>query len=217
MKKLSLSFFTTQNIAFLSLLSALTIILQLFGNFINFGFASINLSLIPIAIGALTLGPIGGFILGLLNGLVVLFSASTIAVFFPLSVFGTVVVCLLKTSVAGLVAGFIFLPFKSKKHEYLGAFLASICVPVINTLLFSIGFMIFFQEMAKNNGASNSFTFLIVSIIGINFIFEFLANSLLSSAIFSIYRYSKRKQEFTIDTASEVKEEINDDKRIEQK
>lgn len=187
-------FFTSKNIAYLSFLSAVTIVLQIFGNLINFGFATINLSLVPIAIGALTLGPIGGLLLGLLNGFVVLFSADTIAIFYPLTVPGTIVTCLLKCSAAGFCAGLIFKLFKGRKKEFLGSILACISIPIINTLLFSVCFLLFFQDMAKNNGSDNAFSFLILSVIGINFIFELLVNSFLSHVIYMIYRYFDKKR-----------------------
>lgn len=201
-------FFTTRNIAGLSFLSALTVILQILGNFINFGFASINLSLVPIAVGALLYGPIGGLLLGILNGLVVAFSPSTIAVFYPLTIPGTIVVCLLKTGIAGMSAGFIFNCFKNKgtKKELIGAIIACVSVPIINTLLFSVGFMLFFTQMASDNGSDNAFLFLIVSVIGINFIFELLANSLLSHAAYTIYRYFVKRNARRMDV-----EEVNVD------
>lgn len=197
-KTLKKSFFTSKNITGIALFVALTIILQFIGNFISFGPVNINLSLIPIAIGALLFGPIGGAILGFFNGAVVLFSTSTIALFYPLSIAGTIIACLLKTTLAGLVAGFIFLPFKNKgKKEILGAFLASISVPIINTGIFSICFMLFFRQMAIDAGNPDPFNFLLVAIIGVNFVFEFLVNVLLSSAIYTVYHLvsSRKKNE----------------------
>ena len=190
-------YFTTQRITGISIFAAITVILQVIGNYISFGPVNINLSLIPIVIGALLFGPIGGAILGFFNGAVVLFSASTIAIFYPLSVVAAIFACLLKTTVAGLVAGFIFLPFKGKGNkEILGAFLASISVPIINTGIFSIFFLLFFRQMAIDAGSSNPFSFLLVSIIGINFVIELIVNIVLSSMIYTIYHLiSTRKKQ----------------------
>ena len=190
-------YFTTQRITGISIFVAVTIILQVIGNYISFGPVNINLSLIPIVVGALLFGPIGGAILGFFNGAVVLFSASTIAIFYPISVVGTIFACLLKTTLAGLAAGFIFLPFRGKgKKEILGAFLAAIAVPIINTGIFSIFFLLFFTQMATDAGASNPVTFLLVSIIGINFVIELVVNVALSGVIYTVYQLisSRKKQ-----------------------
>lgn len=203
-------FFTTRNIASLSFLAALTVLLQVLGNFINIGVANINLSLVPITIGALVFGPIGGALLGLLNGLIVLFSPSTMAVFWPLTPVGTVVTCLVKTTAAGMIAGLIFKPFRGSKKELLGAIIACIAVPVLNTGIFSVCYIAFFQALAAQNGSDNAMLFLIVSVIGINFIFELLANALLSQAIYTIYRYFKKNQaKHSLDVShnEEIKEE----------
>ena len=209
-------FFTTRNIASLSFLAAITVLLQVMGNFINVGVANINLSLVPITVAALVFGPLGGALMGFLNGLIVLFSPSTIAVFWPVSGVGTVLACLLKTTAAGAIAGLIFKPFKGGNKELLGAILACISVPIINTGIFSLVFMLFFTAIAEQNGSDNALLFLIVSVIGINFIFELLANSLLSQAVYTIYRYFKKSHIGKMDNEEPTNSETKDESKEEQ-
>ena len=55
-----------------AMLTALTVIFQFIGNQIVIGPVSINLSLLPIAIGAILYGPLVGLFLGMVNGALVL-------------------------------------------------------------------------------------------------------------------------------------------------
>ena len=166
---------TTQQIVGTGLLLALEIIFQVIGNYLQFGPVSINLSLVAIVLAAVLYGPLSGAILGFFCGIIVLFSPSTIAIFMPVSPFGTVVACLLKTTLAGLLAGFVFKALKNK-NQLLGIILASILVPVINTGIFSAICLIFFRPILAGGANDESFasmmTFLIVGFIGWNFLLE---------------------------------------------
>ena len=107
-------YFTTKVIAGLGVLTAMVVVLQLIGNYVQFGPVSISLALFPIAIGAMLYGPIGGAFLGLVDGALVLTAPSTISFFFAITPLGTIITCLGKTTIAGLVAGFIFKLYKAK-------------------------------------------------------------------------------------------------------
>ena len=110
--------FDTKAIVITGLLLALEIVLQTIGNYLQFGAANINLSLIPVVLAAVLCGPISGGILGFFNGIMALLSPSTIAFFMPVSPIGTVFVCLLKCTLAGVIAGFVFDVFRKigKNH-----------------------------------------------------------------------------------------------------
>ena len=115
-------FFTVKTIAGLGVLTAMVVVLQLLSNYVQFGPVSITLSLFPIAVGAMLYGPFGGLFLGLVNGVIVLTAPSTISFFFAYSPIGTIVVCLLKTGLAGFFAGLIFKLYKKDiKVEYIAA------------------------------------------------------------------------------------------------
>lgn len=115
-------FFTVRTIAGLGVLTAMVVVLQLLSNYVQFGPVSITLSLFPIAVGAMLYGPLGGLFLGLVNGAIVLTAPSTISFFFAYSPVGTIAVCLLKTGLAGLIAGLIFKLYKKDvKAEFVAA------------------------------------------------------------------------------------------------
>lgn len=117
-------FFTVRTIAGMGILSAMVVVLQLLSNHVQFGPVSITLALFPIAVGAMLYGPIGGMLLGILDGILVLTAPSTISFFFAITPIGTIITCITKTAVAGLVAGFIFKLYKRDvKAEFIAALL----------------------------------------------------------------------------------------------
>ena len=173
---------TTQQIVGTGLLLALEIIFQIIGNYLQIGPVNINLSLVTVVLGAVLYGPLSGAVLGFFNGLIVLLSPSTIAIFMPISPVGTVIACLLKCTIAGLVAGLLFKLFKNK-NNLIGLIIASILVPVINTGIFSVVCLLFFRPFLES-GVSETFpnigAFLIFGVIGINFIVEIASTTVIS-------------------------------------
>ena len=191
--------FTTKMIATTGILVGVEIVLQIIGNYINPGFANINLSLIPIAIGAIMYGPIVGGFLGLVCGVMVLISPSTMQFFMPVSPLGTIIACLLKTTLAGVLAGLVMKLFKPEKKIY-GAILASILVPVVNTGIFSIFALLFFKPILEGMVASapemyaNIGVALIVGMIGINFILEIISTTILTPSLYKIIEHSSNNK-----------------------
>ena len=188
-------FFTTKNISAIGVLTAIEITLQIIGNFITLGPVSINLCLIPIAIGAILYGPLAGAFLGAVNGVAVIFAPSTLAVFMPINPVATIIICLLKSTIAGFVSGLVFLLFKNK-NETLGSILTSIILPIINTGLFAIGSLIFFRpflDAVATNGFPNIFVALLLGVIGWNFIFELGTSTIVSPAISRIVKIIKKR------------------------
>ena len=61
-------FFTSKNVVTLALLTALLVVLNLLGTVFKV-ITNVNLTLIPIVLGALLMGFKGGLILGLISGL----------------------------------------------------------------------------------------------------------------------------------------------------
>ena len=130
-----------RNITGTAILMAMVIVLQLLGSFIKFGPFSVSLVLIPIAIGAILFGPLSGFILGLTFGIVVLLSGDA-APFLAVNIPGTIITVLVKGAMAGLISGIIYKIISNKK---IGLFLAALMCPIVNTGLFLVGCLLFFE------------------------------------------------------------------------
>ncbi|MDD6301895.1 MAG: ECF transporter S component [Bacillales bacterium] len=181
-----------KRMAGIAILISVTVALQFFGNYINFGILNINLALITIIIGACLYGPKVGLILGLIDGAIVCTSPSTIAFFMTPSgqnnvsvglVFATIFVCLVKTGIAGLLSGIVFKYLKNVNFT-LAIVLASVIVPIVNTGLFIVGCYTLFNNMLSVKAGEATLTYLVfVVLIGFNFFFELPAISLLTPGI----------------------------------
>lgn len=176
-----------------AIFTAIVIVLQLLGAFIRFGPFSISLVMIPIVVGAALYGPAAGAWLGLVFGIVVLLSGDAGA-FLTVNPLGTIVTVIAKGTLAGWISGLIYKALS--KHEVAAAIIASVAAPVINTGIFLIGCLIFFMptitEWATAAGAKNAGTFMIVGIVGVNFLVELALNLVLSSTITQLIRMGKK-------------------------
>ena len=115
-------------------MTALVIVFQLVGTFTTFfGPFSTALALIPIVIGAAMCGVGTGAWLGFVFSVVVLITDA--AAFMAISVPGTIITVVLKGTLAGLVAGLVYLALE-KKNRYIAVILASIVCPIVNTGIF---------------------------------------------------------------------------------
>ena len=176
----------------LATLTALVVGLQFLSNYVSFGSVSITLALIPIAMGAVLYGPLAGLFLGMVMGGIVLAAPSTISVFMPINLPMTIVLCLVKSGVAGLVSGLIFKLFAyiAKKQDTLkkrkvlfaiGIIAAALVVPVVNTGLFIVGAVIFFAEPF-----GGTFAGIVSAVLTLNFLIEFLVSTILSPALVTL-------------------------------
>ena len=151
-------------------LAAIVVVLQLIANYITIGTINITLALIPIVVGAIIYGPLVGFGLGALMGIVVLTAPSTQG-FLNVNPFVTILLCVLKTGIAGLVSGLLF-KIINKKNFYAAIVVATLIVPVINTGLFILGSALFFQTVFGAESFSGALPVIIGVVFGTNFTIE---------------------------------------------
>lgn len=175
--------FNTKTIVVTGLLLALEIIFQLIGNYLQIGIANINISLVPVVIAGIIGGPISAAILGFFNGIMALLSPSTIAFFMPVSPAGTVLVCLLKCTLAGVFSSLAYHWLRKRISAHGATPIAAALVPIINTGLFMLGCFIFFRDIlfAEGRDIMGAFGFVIVGMIGWNFVIELPTTIVLST------------------------------------
>lgn len=184
----------TKKLVGVGLLTAIVVVLQAVAVAIRpTGLFNISLVLVPIVVGAALYGYKTGAWLGLVFSVVVLFTDS--AAFMAVSVPGTIITVLVKGTVAGLVAGLVYLALE-KKNRYVAVIAAAIACPVVNTGLFLIGCLLFFMDTingwAAMAGFASAGTYMIMGLVGVNFLIEMGLNIILSSAILRIVNISKR-------------------------
>lgn len=181
---------STKTMVLGALLTALVIVLQLMGAFIKFGPFSISLVLVPIVIGAATCGKTIGAWLGFVFGMAVLLSGDA-AAFLTINPLGTILTVLLKGTACGFFAGLIYNLLK-KYNTYAAVAAAAIVCPIVNTGIFLLGCIVFFMEaVASWAGGDSVFQYMIVGLVGINFLIELASNLILSPIIVRLLNIKK--------------------------
>ena len=189
---------STRTMVLGALLTAIVAVLQFMGAAIKFGTFSVSLVLIPIVIGAITCGKGIGAWLGFVFGIVVLASGDA-APFWAVNTPGTIITVLLKGTACGFVSGFLYeVLLKTNKKPYPAAIAAALVCPIVNTGVFLIGCLLFFIETVAQWGAGLGFgsdvgRYMLVGLVGANFIFEMVVNIIFAPAIVHIIKVAFRK------------------------
>ncbi len=183
---------TVRQMTGVAIIAAIEIALGIFSMFMSKIFmttVSFNLALIPIVVGACIYGPWWGLFLGLIDGVICLVDPGTLSTFFAFSPVLTIILCLLKTGIAGLASGFLFKALRNV-NDWVAVILASLIVPVCNTGIFLGGVYAFFIPLYQTwtpEGA-NVLTYVLVLTFTINFAIEFAVAVLLSPAVYKIVK-----------------------------
>ena len=187
--------FSTKELVFTAVMTAVVVVLQIMAILTRAvlpAFA-INLVLIPIVIGAAVGGVRAGAWLGLVSGIAILVSGDA-AAFLAIDIGGTIAVVLLKGVVSGLAAAGVY-KLVEKKNKYLAVLSAAVVCPLVNTGIFVLGCFVFFMDTIKTWGAGlgfeNAFAYIILGMIGINFIIEMVINVALSPAVVRLLNIKK--------------------------
>ena len=156
--------------------------------------------LIPIALGAMLLGPTAGAVLGFIYGMTVFVSLGVLhmdpftAFLFDHNPVATFLICTVKSTAAGLVAGLVYRAL-SRKSSLLAVFVASALVPTINTGVFVIGcFTIYntISQVAAGSGYSAVY-FILIICAGANYALELAINLIFSPALERITRILSKR------------------------
>lgn len=173
MKKKNNTLYMTE----LAFLIAIEVIMKLTGlSSIPVGPLVMTFNMIPIAIGAILMGPLAGGILGMVFGFTSFYDAMTGAsvmtgIFFNLSPVHTFVLCVVTRTLVGVLTGWIFRGLKKIDRTHtISYFVTGLCAPLLNTALF-MGYIVavfyqidFIQEKAAALGALNPFMYVILSV-----------------------------------------------------
>ena len=136
---------------------------------------------LPIAVGAITMGPAAGAILGGVFGAVSFYDAVTGAsamtgALFQVSPVNTFILCVGMRVLMGLCVGLVFNGLKRFDKPGTWSYIVSaMCAPGLNTLFF-MGYIV----AAK--GAANPFMF-VVLLVGVQGVMEFLVSGILGGIV----------------------------------
>ena len=179
------------NVRWLTQLALLVAILLVLNytplGYLQIGPLSASLLTVPVAIGAMTMNPMAGAILGGVFGATSFIQAvegksAMGAALFQVSPAGTFVVCFVARVLMGLCTALIFNALRKAmpKNEKLACFLGGLSAPVLNTVFFNN--CDYVQNLANTLGAQNAFMF-IVLLVGVQAIFEWVLCCVVAGAV----------------------------------
>ena len=148
--------------------------------------------LVPIVIAVALCGFHAGPWLGFVFGIAVLVTGDANA-FLAFDPFLTVLVVLLKGTLAGLAAASVY-KLLENKTKFLAIILAAIVAPVVNSGVFFIGCMLFFSGLVESWGvaAEGVAVYVVTVMIGINFLIEVAVNLVLVPSIYRVINIKKK-------------------------
>ncbi len=182
----------------LTQLSVLVALLIIFGftsiGYIKIGVIEITLNVIPVAVGAIVLGPSAGAVCGAVFGLTSFWQA-----FSGMSAFGTMlvnvspilafIVCFIPRILEGWLTGLIFKGLSKKcKNNSVPCTVSGLCCPLLNTLLFVGSFILLFGQtdvfsnLYGQSAATNIIAFF-AWFVGLNGVIEAIAGFVIASAV----------------------------------
>lgn len=152
---------------------------------------SITFLTVPVAVGAMILGPAGGAACGFAFGLTSLmqcFGMSPMgAMLLSINPFGTVITCIVPRILEGLFCGLVFKGVRGKKKN-LAYFIGGLTCPVLNTVLYMSALVLFFyqtdyiQGFVETLGVTNPLTF-VVAFVGAQGAIEAAVCTVVSAAV----------------------------------
>lgn len=184
----------------LALLVALVVALQMVSALIPpiGGMVSITLTLIPVVVGGILLGKKSGAILGFAFGAIVLINCIAALdpggnILWNANPFSTAIICFVKGTVAGFVPAWLYevVCGKAEKigegRKFVATAVAALTAPIVNTGLFVLGmFLLFKDTLYAWAGGTDIVMYVLFGLAGLNFLVEFLINTILSPAIVRI-------------------------------
>ena len=171
----------------LALLVAIELVMKAIGlGSVPMGPLYMSFLTLPIAVGAITMGPVAGAVLGGVFGAVSFYDAITL---FQVSPVNTFILCVGMRVLMGVCVGLIFNGLskldKSRTWSYI---VSAMCAPALNTLFF-MGYIVlafyncdYVQNLVSVKGAANPLMF-VVLLVGVQGVAEFLVSGILGGIV----------------------------------
>ena len=179
--------------------------------FLKTGNLEASFLVVPVAIGAILLGPTYGAVLGLVIGVVSFaqcFGASDMgSALFGVSAINTFLLCVIPRVICGWMAGVFYdLLSKIDKTGFVPQIAAAVVCPIFNFILFMLGLSLLFGQtpyllnmQTQMNASGIGFYF---ALGGMNLLYELLASVVLTTGISTLILKFKNR--------NKVKEEVSE-------
>ncbi len=184
------------NLAIMALITALIFVLQFVT--VPLGAITVSLSMVPVAIAAIAMGPSYGFLAGAIWGLASMLkalmgSSGMTTILFNMDPLRTIIICFIPRMLDGYLVGWIYRLFRKRLGVLVSGSIAGFCSAFLNTVFFMSAIVLLFghTEYLMNMMAGRNVIIFICSIIAGNAIFEMLVAAIVTGPV--AYALSKAK------------------------
>lgn len=160
--------------------------------YLNIGPLAITFNIIPVAVAAITLGPVGGAVVGAVFGLTSFLQCIGVggtsamgAILFGINPFLAFVQRFIPRVLDGLLLGFIYKEVSKLWNSYAACFVTGFCSAFLNTALFMTALVLLFgntEYMQELMGGKNILVF-ICTFVGVNAVCEMIAATVVTGAV----------------------------------
>jgi len=183
-------------LATMALLTAAIFVLQFVT--VPLGAITVSLSMVPVSIAAITLGPLYGLLAGAIWGLASIIkalmgSSGLTSTLFTISPFLTVILCFIPRMLDGFLLGFIYRGMRKFANVLISGTVTGFFSAFLNTVFFmsTIVFLFGNTEYVQNMMAGRNVIIFICSIIAGNAIFEMLVASIVTGPVAQALKAAK--------------------------
>lgn len=180
-------------IVIMGLLTAILVVMSFTPlGYLNIGPLSITLNIIPVAIAALTMGPVGGAAVGAVFGLTSFLQCIGIGLPSPFGValFGispifTIITCFVPRILDGFLLGYINKFVADVSNSIVSSFITGFAAALLNTVFFMTSLMLLFGKtplIMDMRGEMNIIAFM-CAFVGINAVFEIVASTIITGGV----------------------------------
>ena len=184
--------FDTRSMVLLAMLSGILLVMSFTPlGYLNIGPLAISLNMIPVAIGAVALGPGGGAFLGAVFGItsclqcVGIGGTSVMGVaLFEISPVLTIIQRFVPRLLAGWLTGMVYVGLRKLHFKY-ASYVAGFCAALLNTVLFMTALVVLFgnTEYLQNLIAGKNILLFIIGFVGVNALVEMFATTVAAGAV----------------------------------
>ena len=185
--------FSTRQMVATSMLCAVLLVLSFTPlGYLNIGPLAISFNMIPVAIAGITLGPVGGMILGGLFGITSFLQCLGIGgtsamgvILFDIDPFLAFVQRFLPRLLAGILSAYAYMGTKRLINNTVACFVTGFAAALLNTVLFMSALVLLFgrTEYIQNLMGGKNILLFICSFVGINAVVEMIAASMVVGVV----------------------------------
>lgn len=191
--------FNTSQLVILGLMTAILLLMAYTPlGYLNIGPLAITFNVIPVAVAAITLGPVGGAITGAVFGMTSFLQCIGIGgtsamgvILFDINPFFAFIQRFIPRLLDGFLLGYIFQAVRKMAHVSVACMVTGFCSAFLNTLLFMSALVLLYGNssyMQELIGGKNIIAF-VCGFVGINAVFEMIASTIITGAVgMALYR-----------------------------